>query len=163
MTMVAFTFASETWTLYSGGSSFFYRILLPAYTAKDGDYTTENGYYIHIFNNTGQARIYLSSYNPTLSADSNMTELLNGYKLCYELATPVTYQLDPQTITALKGINTMWTDGSNLTAEARAETVNLSALQSLNMLLGGRYVNNHTADDLTDEEALDILLGGNER
>ena len=163
VTMVAFTFASETWTLYSGGSSFFYRILLPAYTAKDGDYTTENGYYIHIFNNTGQARIYLSSYNPTLSADSNMTELLNGYKLCYELATPVTYQLDPQTITALKGINTMWTDGSNLTAEARAETVNLSALQSLNMLLGGRYVNNHTADDLTDEEALDILLGGNER
>jgi hypothetical protein len=28
------------------------------------------------------------------------------------------------------------------------------------MLLGGMYTNNHTADDVSDDEALDIILGG---
>ena len=31
--------------------------------------------------------------------------------LCYELATPQTYQLDPQTISLLKGNNNVWSDG----------------------------------------------------
>lgn len=35
-----------------------------------------------------------------------------------------------------------------------------NASQSLNMLLGGMYTNNHTADDVSDEEALNIILGG---
>lgn len=84
-------------------------------------------------------------------------------EICYPITTLVTYQLTPTQIDALLGINTMWTDGSNLTVEARGEAVNLNALQSLNMLLGGRYVNNHTPEDLTDEEALDIILNGGNR
>ena len=86
---------------------------------------------------------------------------LEGQKIVYELATPVTYHLDSvEQLTALKGINTMWTDADNLEVEARANSVQLNALQSLNMLLGGRYYNNHGADEPTDEEALRILMGG---
>ena len=78
------------------------------------------------------------------------------------LNTPVTYHLDSvEQLTALVGINTMWSDtNGDLTVEARAESVQLNALQSLNMLLGGRYYNNGTADEPTDEESLRILMGG---
>ena len=38
--------------------------------------------------------------------------------------------------------------------------ITLNAAQSLNMLLGGMYTNDHTADDVSDEEALNIILGG---
>ena len=64
---------------------------------------------------------------------------------------------------ALAGRNVMWTDCANLTVEAKGTAVELNALQSLNLLLGNRYVNNHTEDDVSDDEALDILLGGNTR
>ena len=36
---------------------------------------------------------------------------MNGVQLCYELATPQTYQLDPQTISLLHGNNNVWSDG----------------------------------------------------
>ena len=35
---------------------------------------------------------------------------MDGVQLCYELATPQTYQLDPQTIDLLLGDNNVWTD-----------------------------------------------------
>ncbi len=89
---------------------------------------------------------------------------MSGTKLSYKLATPTPFTpVASATPTAVQGINTMWTDGDTLTVEARGEAVNLNALQSLNMLLGGRYVNNHTPEDLTDEEALDIILNGGNR
>ena len=37
---------------------------------------------------------------------------LSGQQFCYELATPQTYQLDPQTISLLHGNNNVWSDGS---------------------------------------------------
>ena len=37
-------------------------------------------------------------------------EAMNGVQLVYELATPQTYQLDPQTIDLLLGQNNVWTD-----------------------------------------------------
>lgn len=96
------------------------------------------------------------------TTEAEVQAAMSGVQLVYELATPVTYHLPSlaEAIRCFKGINTMWTDADTLTVEARAEAVNLSALQSLNMLLGGRYVNNHTEEDLTDEEALDVILGG---
>lgn len=60
---------------------------------------------------------------------------------------------------ALQGRNVMWTDCNNLTVEAKGTAVELNALQSLNLLLGNRYVNNHTEEDVSDEEALQIILG----
>ena len=35
----------------------------------------------------------------------------NPLQVCYELATPQTYQLDPQTISLLHGNNNVWSDG----------------------------------------------------
>lgn len=40
---------------------------------------------------------------------------VTGQKIIYELATPVTYQLTPQQITALKGQNNVWCDTGNTT------------------------------------------------
>ena len=43
---------------------------------------------------------------------SDFKTAMNGVQLCYELATPQTYQLDPQTISLLHGNNNVWSDGS---------------------------------------------------
>ena len=117
-------------------------------------YAFDSGQFLHFYvNNTGTGQLWAYLQN-------GIDETID-IEVVATLLTPITYQLDPQTITALKGINTMWTDGDSLTVEARGEAVNLSALQSLNMLLGGRYYNNGTEDEPTDEEALSILMGGN--
>lgn len=44
------------------------------------------------------------SYNDAASFKAS----LNGTKLVYELSTPITYQLTPQTIAMLKGTNNVW-------------------------------------------------------
>lgn len=80
-------------------------------------------------------------------------------QLCYELATPVTIQLTPTQVELLLGENNIWSDGE-MTLVYLADG-NASDIEALNILLGGRYVNNHTEDEPTDREALDILLGGN--
>ena len=107
------------------------------------------------------------NYGYVVVSDSDYTDkdsfttAVTGQKLVYELATPIVIHLDPvEPPKAVQGINTIWSDSNgDVTVEAKAEAVNLNALQSLNMLLGGRYVNNHTEEDLADEEALDVLLG----
>lgn len=40
---------------------------------------------------------------------------MSGVQLCYELATPITYQLTPQQIQLLRGSNVLWSDGDSLT------------------------------------------------
>lgn len=81
----------------------------------------------------------------------------NPTQLCYELATPVTIQLTPQQVELLLGENNIWSDGT-MTLTYLADG-NASDEEALNILLGGRYVNNHTEDEPSDREALDILLG----
>ena len=88
---------------------------------------------------------------------------VTGQKFVYPLATPVTYNLTPEQVNAIAGRNVMWTDCESLTVEAKGTAVTLDALQSLNLLMGGRYVNNGTPDDVPDEEALNIILGGENR
>lgn len=84
-----------------------------------------------------------------------------------KLATPVTYQLTAeQVITALQGYNAMWADTGDITVTFRGTPVvepDEQPLQALNLLLGGAYRNNQTQEDVPDEEALDILLGGADR
>ena len=94
------------------------------------------------------------------STVEDFTDGVRGVLLVSPILNPIVTHLDSVTqLTALVGINTMWTDADSLEVQARANSVQLNALQSLNMLLGGRYYNNGTADEPTDEEALDILLG----
>jgi len=45
----------------------------------------------------------------------------NPIHLCYELATPITYQLTPQEITSLLGANNVWADTGDSEVEYRAD------------------------------------------
>ncbi len=42
-------------------------------------------------------------------------------KAVYELATPTTYQLDPQTVSVLRGTNNVWADSGSVTVEIGAD------------------------------------------
>ena len=39
---------------------------------------------------------------------------MSGVQLCYELATPITYQLTPQEVTTLLGANRVWSDAGDI-------------------------------------------------
>lgn len=39
----------------------------------------------------------------------------NPLEICYELETPITYQLTPQQLKSLKGINNIWSDANDIT------------------------------------------------
>ena len=95
-----------------------------------------------------------SSYSDAASFKTAMS----GVQLCYELATPQTIQLTPTEVTLLLGENNLFSDGE-MTLVYLADG-NASDEEALNILLGGRYVNNHGEDEPSDREALDIVLGG---
>ena len=106
-------------------------------------------------------------YDNRLTDLATAQTLLVGMDLFYELATPIEYDLSSVTIlNTLKGENNVWTDTGDITVKAYGVEIvepQLNSLQSLNLLLGNGYVNNHTQDDVSDDEALDIIMGGNER
>ena len=71
------------------------------------------------------------------------------------------FSAEPTEIDILEGENNIWTDSeSEITLEYwGSEADDPQLLANLNVLLGGRYYNNHTPNEPTDAEALDILLG----
>ena len=80
-------------------------------------------------------------------------------QILYELATPATYTLSSVTVpSTVQGENNLWSDAGDMTLTYYADG-NASEIEALNILLGNRYYNNHEADEPTDREALDILLG----
>lgn len=105
------------------------------------------------------ARPAIMIQDSTYSDADTFKTALSGVQLVYALATPQTYQLTPQEIQLLAGENNLWADTGNTTltylADGRASDVD-----ALGILLAGRYVNHGAADEATDAEALDILLGG---
>ena len=126
-----------------------------------------NAFPVHIHDSgimASQYRIYFEVGNNI----SNVSDFLDvvqaletsgsGLFLCYEIATPQTIQLTPQQVELLQGENNIWSDGEM--ALVYLADGNASDVEALNILLGGRYVNNHGEDEPTDREALDILLGG---
>ena len=81
----------------------------------------------------------------------------NPLQICYDLATPIEVSLTPTQVELLQGENNLFSDGE-MTLVYLADG-NASDEEALNILLGGRYVNNHGEDEPSDREALDILLG----
>ena len=47
---------------------------------------------------------------------------MNGVELCYELATPITYNLTSTEVKSLLGINNIWSDAGDMDVEYRADT-----------------------------------------
>jgi hypothetical protein len=61
----------------------------------------------------------------------------------------------------LLGENYVWSSSGDTVSVTYYAEGNANPLQSLNILLGGNYSNPKTADDVSDKEALEIILGGN--
>ena len=76
---------------------------------------------IAIGSNDSVLRVYDSNYNTSESAAAFKTAM-SGVQLCYELATPTTYTLTPQTINTLQGVNNVWADSGDCSIEYYADT-----------------------------------------
>lgn len=81
-----------------------------------------------------------------------------NWEIIAPLSEPITYQLtSQQVITLLQGENNVWSDAQSIeiTYVASANSDDLNAADSLNLLLGNAY----TRGDVPDEEALQIIMG----
>jgi hypothetical protein len=58
---------------------------------------------------------YVYFRNSAYTDAATFKTAMSGVQLCYELATPITYQLSAQEIEALVGTNNVWSDGGNVT------------------------------------------------
>ena len=135
-------------------------IVCSSYAAKTANQTYTGSLGISLQQNSNDVYIYDPQKEAFSAAD--FKSAMSGVQLVYELATPQTYQLTPTEVTLLLGENNIWSDAGNITMTYFADG-NASDEEALGILLGNRYVNNHGADEPTDSEALEILLGGNER
>lgn len=102
-------------------------------------------------------RVFVSDPNYNTAADFKTA--MSGVQLCYELATPITYQLTPQEVQMLLGENYLWSSSGDSLSVTYVAEGNANNRQALNILLGDRYSNPGTPDDVSDKEALDIILG----
>ena len=69
-----------------------------------------------------EADIYI--YDPQMESmtGGEFKSAMSGVQLCYELATPQTYQLTPTEVATLLGDNTIWADTGDTEVEYRADT-----------------------------------------
>ena len=104
-------------------------------------------------------RLYIKNLAYDASTKSEFAASLIGKTICYELAEPIPFHVDPQQINSLAGANNMWTDANgDLTVEYRKDG-NVSDAEALSMLLGGRYTPATGPEDVSDSEALRIITG----
>ena len=120
------------------------------YTGKQGISLQQNA-----------ADVYVYDPQTESMTTAEFKSAMSGVQLVYKLATPIVYDLTPTQIELFAGENNIWSDGE-MTLTYLADG-NASDEEALNILLGGRYVNNHGEDEPTDREALNIILGENER
>lgn len=165
VTMAMVDLGTLTWTSISGNrkqcTELTNSISKPSSTTKKGNLIAEryaNANASDLFSDSSLIGIGVNISGYLIARTSG--EDVSG-KLVYELATPIEVQLTPTQVELLQGENIIWSDGE-MTLVYLADG-NASDEEALNILLGGRYVNNHTEDEPTDREALDILLGGNTR
>ena len=93
-------------------------------------------------------------------SDLNTYLAENPLEVVAELQTPIEYTLtSQQVITLLAGENNIWADTNGTLELTYYADGNVSTLEALNTLLGGRYTNLGTPDDVSDKEALQIILG----
>ena len=67
------------------------------------------------------ADIYIYDPQTESMTTEEFKSAMSGVQLCYELATPQTYQLTPTEVTTLLGDNTIWADTGDTEVEYRAD------------------------------------------
>ena len=90
--------------------------------ATDYIYGTNTNYIVG--GNAGSAFIYVR--DTSFNGDANaFTTAMSGVQLCYELATPITYNLsasDIGVITTVLGVNNIWANTGDTSVDFRADT-----------------------------------------
>ena len=66
------------------------------------------------------SRVYV--YDSAYTDVASFTQAMSGVQFCYELATPQTYQLDPQTVSMLLGANNVWATGDSVSLTYPCDT-----------------------------------------
>ena len=112
---------------YSSGSPY-----NPASRRSGGIYATCNAFPVDFNSNrisSSQDRIgfivdgeTINSVATFISAVEDMEENGSGLYVCYELKTPATYQLTPQEVSTLLGLNNIWADTGDVSVDYRADT-----------------------------------------
>lgn len=72
-------------------------------------------YSVQIMGGASVSNAWVKDSRYTSAADFKTA--MDGVQLCYELAEPQTYQLTPQTINTLQGVNNVWADSGNVAIE----------------------------------------------
>lgn len=86
-----------------------------------------------------------------------------GAQVVYKLSTPVDKTLSPfaPLFKTIVGTNTVSADTGDVAVTVIGEPINLTPLSLMKTILPD-YVNNGTTEDISDEKAVSIILGGSE-
>lgn len=88
-------------------------MLCSNYPTKTANQTYQGTTGVSLQQNSTQIYIY-DPQAESMTGDE-FKAAMSGVQLCYELATPVTYQLTPQEVQTLVGRNYVWSDGGEVT------------------------------------------------
>lgn len=100
--------------------------------------------------------------NSRYSSAADFKTAMNGVQLCYELSTPTTYQLTPQQINTLSGVNNVWVDSGDVTVTFRddhgdiqTESGSIVTFEKKNALSGSGY--DYAYDYMHDAQSQKII------
>ncbi len=117
---------TEGWILHQGGNGRYYRDGLPigidtaskASSISNQALYADDQYRYGAWFGFGGAGIYVNRINADDTIKDFRARLAsNPLQVCYELATPQTYQLTAQQIELLTGTNNIWSDSGDVTVE----------------------------------------------
>ena len=94
------------------------------YGSGSATYYGENGTikYLYSTQALNTREIYIHDDSKQGMTGDDFKTAMDGVQLVYELATPITVQLTPHEVRSLLGINNVWADTGDTTAEYRADT-----------------------------------------
>ena len=95
-------------------------LLCSNYPTKTANQTYQGTTGVSLQQNSADIYIYDPQTESMTTAE--FKSAMSGVQLCYELATPQTYQLTPTEVATLLGDNTIWADTGDTEVEYRADT-----------------------------------------
>lgn len=95
---------------------------------------------------------------PNYSDSATFKTAMNGVQLCYELATPQTYQLTPQQIQTFVGKNNVWSEDGEITARIAETYKDVLSLTEMPLTVKLAGVNDNIISTLTIERTADYHM-----